>query len=70
MIAIDPSKANTPELTDEIVDKIIADVKSSIPVEEGKDILYPGEPEARAIQDNLANGIPVIEEKWNQVLAM
>ncbi len=70
MIAIDPSKANTPELTDEIVNKIVADVKSSVPVEEGKDVMYPGEPEARTIQDNLANGIPVIEEKWEQVLAM
>ena len=70
MIAIDPTKANSVELTDEIVDQIVADVKSSEPVEEGRDVLYPGEPEALTIQDNLANGIPVIEEKWNQVLAM
>ena len=70
MIAIDPTKANSVELTDEVVDQIVADVKSSVPVEEGRDVLYPGEPEALTIQDNLANGIPVIEEKWNQVLAM
>ena len=70
MIAIDPTKANSVELTDEIVDQIVADVKSSEPVEEGRDVLYPGEPEALTIQDNLANGIPVIEEKLNQVLAM
>ena len=70
MIAIDPTKANSVELTDEIVDQIVADVKSSEPVEEGRDVLYPGEPEALTIQDNLANGIPVIEEKWNQVLAI
>ncbi len=70
MIAIDPSKANSPELTDQIVDDIIADIKSSEPAKEGGSVLYPGEPEAITIQDNLANGIPVIEEKWNQVLAM
>ena len=70
MIAIDPTKANSVDLTDEIVDQIVADVKSSEPVEEGRDVLYPGEPEALTIQDNLANGLPVIEEKWNQVLAM
>ncbi len=70
MIAIDPSKANTPELTDEIVNGIVEDVKSSIPVDETKPVLYPGEPEAMTIADNLANGIPVIEEKWEQVLAM
>lgn len=70
MIAIDPSKANTAELTDEIVNKIVEDIKSSEPAREGVDVLYPGEPESLTIQDNLANGIPVIEEKWNQVLAM
>jgi len=70
MIAIDPSKANTPELTDEIVTSIVEDVKSSIPADETKPVLYPGEPEAMTIADNLANGIPVIEEKWEQVLAM
>ncbi len=70
MIAIDPSKANSTELTDRIVDDIVADIKSSEPVCEGGTVLYPGEPESLTIQDNLANGIPVIEEKWNQVLAM
>lgn len=70
MIAIDPAKANPVELTDEIVDKIVADVKSSIPEKEGAEVFYPGELETRNIQDNRKNGIPVVEEKWNQVLAM
>ena len=70
MIAIDPSKANSLELTDKIVDDIIADIKSSVPVEENGQVLYPGEPEAIAIKENMEKGIPVSEEKWNQVLAM
>ncbi|WP_442855552.1 3-dehydro-L-gulonate 2-dehydrogenase [Clostridium sp. Marseille-P2415] len=70
MIAIDPSKANSPELTDQIVDDIIADIKSSEPAVENGEVLYPGEPEAIAMRDNMANGIPVAEEKWSQVLAM
>ena len=70
MIAIDPAKANDVELTDGIVDRIVADIQSSEPAVEGGKVLYPGEPESLAIQDNLANGIPVIEEKWEQVLAM
>jgi 3-dehydro-L-gulonate 2-dehydrogenase len=70
MIAIDPSKANSMELTDQIVDDIIADIKSSEPVDPDGEVLYPGEPEAIARKDNLENGIPVLEEKWNQVLAM
>ena len=70
MIAIDPSKANTPELTDRIVTDIVNDVKSSVPEKEGGQVLYPGEPELNAIRENRENGIPVVEEKWNEVLAM
>lgn len=70
MIAIDPSKANSMELTDQIVDDIITDIKSSEPADPDGEILYPGEPEAIVRKDNLKNGIPVLEEKWNQVLAM
>ena len=70
MIAIDPAKANSAELTDQIVDEILLDIKSSEPVSEGTEVLYPGEPEALNIKENLEKGIPVIEEKWNQVLAM
>ncbi len=70
MIAIDPSRANSTELTDQIVNDIIADIKSSEPIQEGGDVLYPGEPETTTIQDNKENGIPVIEEVWESVLAM
>ena len=66
----DRSKANTPELTDRIVTDIVSDVKSSVPEKEGGQVLYPGEPELIAIRDNRENGIPVVEEKWNEVLAM
>ena len=70
MIAIDPCKGNTPEQTEEIVNAILADVKSSIPVTEGGEVLYPGERGAQNIDDFTENGIPVVEEIWNSVLAM
>ena len=70
MIAIDPSKANNTDLTDGIVNDIIADIKSSQPIQEGKDVLYPGEMESQNILDNMKNGIPVIEEVWESVLNM
>ena len=70
MIAIDPSKANSTELTDGIVNEIIADIKSSQPIQEGKEVLYPGEMESQNILDNMKNGIPVIEEVWQSVLNM
>lgn len=70
MIAIDPSKMNSVELTDQIVDDIVKDVKSSIPVVAGGEVYYPGELELKSMKDYKENGIPVIEEKWNQVLSM
>ena len=33
-------------------------------------MLYPGEREARNIDDFSKNGIPVVEEVWNSILAM
>lgn len=70
MIAIDPGKFQSAEITDRITDMIVADVKSSNPASEGGEVRCPGEGEHRARRDNLANGIPVAEEKWNLVLAM
>lgn len=70
MIAIDPAKFQDASVTDSIVDAIAADIKRAAPATEGGEIRCPGEGEQRARRDNLANGIPVAEEKWNEVLAM
>ena len=70
MIAIDPSKFNTVEETDAIVDEILADVKSSQPIEEGGEIYYPGELELKNIRENKEKGIPVVDEIWESVLKM
>lgn len=70
MIAIDPGKFNDTATTDRIVEEIIADVKGSVPAKEGEPVRYPGERELKARRDNLAKGIPVVEEKWAQVLAL
>lgn len=67
MIAIDPSKANTSEVTDNIVNEIINDIKSSEPIKEGGEVFYPGEIELNTRRDNLENGIPVIDEVWKKI---
>ena len=67
MIAMDPGKFNSGETTDRIVDELVADIKSSIPVKADGTVFYPGEIEINTRRDNKANGIPVIEEKWEQV---
>ena len=70
MIAIDPGKFNASGETDGIVDAILADVKASVPAQEGGEVFYPGEMELARIRENKAQGIPVIEEVWQRVLAM
>lgn len=70
MIAIDPSKFQDTATTDRIVEELIADIRSSEPAQEGGKVFYPGEIEINTHKDNLENGIPVIEEKWNSILAM
>ena len=70
MIAIDPTKFQSAEATDAIVDAIAADVASSQPVTEGAEVRCPGLGEYRSRKENLELGIPVAEEKWNEVLAM
>ena len=70
MIAIDPGKFQDTETTDHIVDELVADIRSSVPAQEGGKVFYPGEIEIGTRKDNQENGIPVIEEKWNAILAM
>lgn len=70
MIAIDPEKFQNKELTDKIVEEIITDVKSSVPLNEGKEVLYPGERVVNTREDNRVNGIPVIEEIWESIRNM
>ena len=70
MIAIDPGKFNASGETDGIVDAILADVKASVPAQEGGEVFYPGEMELARIRENREQGIPVIEEVWQRVLAM
>ncbi len=70
MIAIDPSKANTVEITDSIVERIIDDIKLSEPVKEGGEVFYPGEMELRTRRENYENGIPVIDEVWEKIKSL
>ena len=70
MIAIDPSKFNTPEETDAIVEEILADIKSSQPVKEGGEVYYPGELELITRENNTRDGIPVIDEVWETLKSL
>ncbi|MGI5966225.1 MULTISPECIES: 3-dehydro-L-gulonate 2-dehydrogenase [Anaerotruncus] len=70
LIAIDPRHVAAQNISDMLINEVIDDIKASEPATEGGKILYPGEPEILTRRDNLANGIPVLEEIWAQIKAM
>ena len=70
MIAMDPSKFDSTEVTDRIVDELVEDIKSSEPIQVGGKVLYPGEIEINTRRENAKLGIPVIEEKWNLICGL
>ncbi|MDY4542668.1 MAG: hypothetical protein SPD88_07735 [Candidatus Ventricola sp.] len=55
---------------EEMKRQFVSDVKASVPAQEGGEVFYPGEMELARIRENRAQGIPVIEEVWQRVLAM
>ncbi len=70
MIAIDPTKFNDVDTTDRIVRELKEDLASSIPVREGESVRYPGQRDLATRRENLEKGIPVVEEKWKQLLEL
>ncbi|RGX54982.1 3-dehydro-L-gulonate 2-dehydrogenase [Anaerotruncus sp. AF02-27] len=67
LLAIDPGRFNTPDMTDAMVDAVVNDIADSMPDREGGQIRYPGQKDYETRMDNLANGIPVIEEIWERI---
>lgn len=67
MIAIDPNHMQTAALTDDIINRVVEDIKSATPTQSDGKIFYPGEMELMTRKTNLKNGIPVLEEVWNQI---
>ncbi len=70
MIAIDPTKLSSRAAVDDVVDRVIAHLKSSEPVEVGGEISYPGESSLARRRDNIKNGIPVVDDIWNSILTL
>ncbi|WP_070000352.1 3-dehydro-L-gulonate 2-dehydrogenase [Cellulosilyticum sp. I15G10I2] len=70
LIAIDPTHMSSVDVTDSIINEVIEDIKTSQKSDENGKIFYPGEMEIKTRKDNLENGIPVVEEIWNTILAM
>lgn len=67
MIALDPAHLQTAALTDEIIERVLTDIRSATPTTPGSQIRYPGERELQTRAENLKNGIPVLDEVWAQI---
>ncbi len=70
LIAIDPNHMNSVQITDNMIQEVIEDIKNSEPANEGQEIYYPGELEYNTREYNLKNGVPVHEEIWETITKM
>jgi 3-dehydro-L-gulonate 2-dehydrogenase len=63
-------KINTQEMIDHALHETVNQLRSSAPVTEDGEILYPGERSLTARAENMALGIPVDDGVWNKVKAL
>ena len=70
LIAIDPTKMNEPGFQESLIQRVVDDITSSIPAEEGKAVRYPGQNSLKIRRENTANGIPVLDSVWEQIIAL
>lgn len=66
-IAIDPLKMNDQPFVDQALKQTIEQLKQASPVDEGGEILYPGERSFRNRHENLIKGVPVHDAVWENV---
>lgn len=69
-IAIDISKLHNARAINTALQQIIDDYHQSVPAKEERKIVYPGERVILTRNENLKNGIPVLEDVWKKILAL
>ncbi|MGF2410836.1 3-dehydro-L-gulonate 2-dehydrogenase [Ferruginibacter sp.] len=69
-IAIDISKLGNTSAITILIENIINDYKQSIPANEKEKITWPGERVLAAREKNTAQGIPVLNSIWQQILQL
>lgn len=69
-IAIDISKLSNHAGIANALDNIIHDYKASAPAEEKARISYPGERVLQTRKQNTTNGIPVLQQVWQEILSL
>jgi L-2-hydroxycarboxylate dehydrogenase (NAD+) len=67
MIAIDPSAFITPKEFKARVKDYVAEIKASKKAPGVQEIMIPGEPERKAREKRLEDGIPISDEVWSEL---
>ncbi|MBI3629156.1 MAG: Ldh family oxidoreductase [Candidatus Rokubacteria bacterium] len=67
-VLIEPGAFTPPESFAAEIRRRVEWVKASPPAAPGGEILVPGEPEERTRADRAANGLPLDETTWSQLL--
>ncbi len=68
-IAFDVARAHTADQIDGFVTQTLDDVRSSPPVEDDGEVVYPGERALRLRRENMANGVPIDDDIWAEIQA-
>lgn len=69
-IAISPAHLSNSSSMNNILNEIIADLKTSLPANEGATVRYPGERILATRTENLKHGIPVNRQVWESIERM
>ena len=69
-IAIDISRLGNQSLITKTVEGIIEDYHRSLAEDASKKITYPGERVLQNRERNLANGIPVLNKVWKEIMEL
>lgn len=69
-IAMDLSKLGNASSITQTINQIIDDYHTSIPEDDSKEILYPGERVLKTRKDNLLNGIPIDKVVWKEITSL
>ncbi len=69
-IVIDISKLGNQSLISKTIQEILKDYHQSIPIDEAKKIVYPGERVLFTRKKNLESGIPVLKKVWDEIMML
>lgn len=67
MVAMDATAFAASQWADDVIQKVVSDIKTATPVASNERVYYPGELEWLTRQENKKNGIPVLEEIWESI---